>query len=315
VLYLIMAQGRFWLFTDFNVETEYDISETNIDLADAFWKSRSAIWSKGQLEMCPDTQRLHWQFMVAFDKKIRLGGVKVLLGDTVHAELSRSNAANDYVWKDESSKGRRWEWGSLPLKRNSRTDWQKVWDDAVRGDLSGISAQIKVCHYSSLRKISMDHMKAEGIEKKVNVYVGETGLGKSRRAWAEAGLDAYPKTPTTKFWDGYQGQSNVVIDEFTGQIEITHMLRWLDRYPVLVETKGSGTVLKAREIWITSNLLPSEWYQAAPQVQMDALMRRLNVTIFTDPWIPTETALTESQQSQCMELLVDQTQEECSSIC
>jgi len=264
-------QGKYWLLTDFNVETNYDTA------VDAFWTSKNICWSKGQLEMCPDTQRLHWQFCVCFNKKIRLGGVKTVLGDQVHAELSRSDAASDYVWKEESSQGRRWEFGKTPFKRNCKRDWDSIWDDAVRGDLTAIDAQIKVCHYNSLRKIAMDHMKGEAIEKEVNVFWGPTGVGKSRRAWEEATLDAYPKIPTTKFWDGYQGQGNVVIDEFTGQIEITHMLRWLDRYPVLVETKGSGTVLKANKIWITSNLPPSEWYPNAPAVQMDALMRRLNV--------------------------------------
>lgn len=279
-----MAQGKYWLITDFNVDNnDYDLYN------DVVWGAKGICWSKGQLEMCNTTQHLHWQFVVCFNKKVRLGGVKAVLGQTVHAELSRSSAANDYVCKDETSQGRRWEYGSLPLKRNSRTDWDSVWNDAVRGDLSSINAQIKVCHYNSLRKIAMDHMQAEGIEKKVNVFVGETKMGKSRKAWDEAGLDAYPKIPSTKFWDGYQGQLHVVIDEFTGQIDITHMLRWLDRYPVLVETKGSGTVLKAKEIWITSNHHPTDWYPTASKVQVDALLRRLDVTVFTSPWIPATT--------------------------
>lgn len=281
-----MNQGKFWLITDFNTDTQYDVSNVNTNLADSFWKSKNIVWSKGQLEMCATTQRLHWQFMVCFNKKVRLGGVKTVLGGKVHAELSRSPAANDYVCKEETFMGHRWEFGTLPLKRNSRTDWDRVWDDAVRGDLSAINAQIKVCHYSSLRKIAMDHMKPEGIEKKVHVFVGNTKMGKSRRAWEEAGIDAYPKIPTSKFWDGYQGQGNVVIDEFDGQIDITHMLRWLDRYPVLVETKGSGTVLKAKEIWITSNIHPIEWYPTKPVQQVDALIRRLNIMVFKSPWTP-----------------------------
>jgi len=129
-------------------------------------------------------------------------------------------------------------------------------------------------------------MQGEPVEKTVNVYWGDTGVGKSRRAWHEATFDAYPKAPTTKFWDGYQGQGNVVIDEFTGQIEISHLLRWLDRYPVLVETKGSGVPLKASKIWITSNLSPENWYSQAPLVQQDALMRRLNVFHMTESWTP-----------------------------
>lgn len=114
-------------------------------------------------------------------------------------------------------------------------------------------------------------------EKEVYVFWGPTGTGKSRRAWNEAGVDAYPKIPSTKFWDGYRGQEKVVIDEFTGEIGITHMLRWLDRYPVTIENKGGGCPLNASKIWITSNINPLEWYQNVPRSQVDALIRRMNI--------------------------------------
>lgn len=292
-----MAQGKYWLLTDYNTDIQYDISNTNEFAAHSFWTSKNIVYSKGQLEKAPSTGKLHWQFTVCYSKKVRPRTVKATLGDGIHAEVTSSEATLAYVWKDETSEGRRWEWGKMPFKRNSKVDWQLVKDKAKKGELDddAIPANVFVCHYASLKKIKMDYMVGEPVEKDVQVFVGETGMGKSRKAWAEAGFDAYPKIPTTKFWDGYQGQSNVVIDEFTGQVEITHMLRWLDRYPVLVETKGSGTVLKARKIWITSNLLPENWYSTAPKVQVDALMRRLNVTVFKKEWTPTETPIIATQ--------------------
>lgn len=120
------------------------------------------------------------------------------------------------------------------------------------------------------------------MERTVYVFWGDTGTGKSRRAWDEAGLSAYPKSPSTKFWDGYQDQKHVVIDEFRGDIGISHMLRWLDRYPVLVETKGSGIVLSASTIWITSNISPSNWYPTLDADTTAALLRRLTVTHFRE---------------------------------
>lgn len=125
----------------------------------------------------------------------------------------------------------------------------------------------------------MDNMKPEAKIKTTKVYWGPTRVGKSRKAWEEAGFDAYPKIPTIKFWDGYRPDEHkhVVIEEFTGTIDITHMLRWLDRYPVLVETKGSGCVLKCEKIWITSNIDPREWYPNATADQKAALMRRMEV--------------------------------------
>jgi hypothetical protein len=74
----------------------------------------------------------------------------------------------------------------------------------------------------------------------------------------------------------------VVIDEFRGGIDIAHLLRWLDRYPVRVEIKGSSMPLNADQIWITSNLDPRLWYADVDQMTVDALMRRLTITEFPE---------------------------------
>jgi len=112
------------------------------------------------------------------------------------------------------------------------------------------------------------------------VFWGVTGSGKSRRAWDEAGMEAYSKDPRSKFWEGYQLEENVVIDEFRGGIDISHLLRWLDRYPVRVEIKGSSKPLNAKKIWITSNLNPEFWFPEIDQETTQALMRRLTITEF-----------------------------------
>lgn len=116
------------------------------------------------------------------------------------------------------------------------------------------------------------------MERRCKVFWGPTGTGKSRLAWHEAGLEAYPKDPRTKWWDGYDGEQCVVIDEFRGDIDIAHLLRWLDRYKVIVEKKGGRAVLKATDFWITSNLHPNDWYKGVDQLTKDALARRIQIT-------------------------------------
>lgn len=83
------------------------------------------------------------------------------------------------------------------------------------------------------------------------------------------------------------------------------MLRWLDRYPVNIETKGSGTVLKARRVWITSNVDPRDWYkEKATEEQIAALLRRMSITYCPFPMytsgsrpddVISECSLTESE--------------------
>jgi len=235
----------------------------------------------GQLERGESTGYLHWQIMVAFKTKQSLNGVRATFGN-VHAELSRSSAATSYCQKKDSAiVGTQFEFGSKPFARNQKVEWESVWSSAQSGDLSKVPANVRVVNYRSLRAIASDYSRCIGMERECFVFWGKTGTGKSRRAWEEATMEAYCKDPRTKFWDGYQDQENVVVDEFRGGIDISHLLRWLDRYPVRVEIKGSSRPLRAKKIWITSNLSPVMWYPLIDEETLAALMRRLQVIEFT----------------------------------
>jgi len=239
-------------------------------------------WIRGQLER-GEGGFLHWQVAVAFPKNVRLAAVRRIFGPA-HAELTRSDAAIDYVWKDDTRvDGTQFELGERLLRRNAKRDWQEIWDAAKEGRVEDIDVAARVQHYRTIKQIATDHLVAPEMERTVNVFWGATGTGKSRRAWAEAGAAAYPKDPRTKFWCGYQGGANVVIDEFRGGIDIAHILRWFDRYPVLVEVKGGATVLRATTIWITSNISPDQWYPTLDAGTKAALLRRLTVTHFNGP--------------------------------
>jgi len=149
-----------------------------------------------------------------------------------------------------------------------------------------IPAFIRIRHYSTLRRIATDFTEPIAVVKVVHVYWGQTGSGKSRRAWAEAGMDAYPKDPITKWWCGYRDHRNVVIDEFRGDVSLSKVLRWFDRYPVLVEVKGGAVVLKAQEFWLTSNTDPKSWYPQHDQESRNALLRRFtNIVHFDNTFI------------------------------
>lgn len=236
------------------------------------------VYLRGQLEQGNSTGYLHWQLLASFASQQRLAAVKRIFGPNCHAEPSRSDAADQYVWKEETRiANTQFELGRKPFRRNNGEDWGRILEDAKRGKLDDIPPDVVIRHYRALRCISADYAEPTAIVKTVNVLWGPTGVGKSRRAWEQAGIDAYPKCPMSKFWDGYRGHPNVVIDEFRGGINISHVLRWFDRYPVLVDIKGSSTVLKATSIWVTSNLHPKDWYPDLDQPTVAALLRRLTI--------------------------------------
>jgi len=98
---------------------------------------------RGQLE-CGAGGYLHWQCLVSFPKKIRLGGVTRVFGP-VHAEPTRSEKADDYVWKEDTRvEGTQFELGIRKLKRNSGTDWEIVRKFAQEGKLQEIEPDIYI---------------------------------------------------------------------------------------------------------------------------------------------------------------------------
>jgi hypothetical protein len=173
-----------------------------------------------------------------------------------------------------------------PIKRNSKRDWDYVFTLAKKGEFDDIDKSILVTSYLNLKKIRSDYMiPSVRSDIEVNVYWGITGSGKSHRAFTEAGDCFYAKPSTNKWWDGYQGQPNVVIDEFDGSINVVHLLRWFDKWPCLVETKGGTVPLQASKFWITSNIAPGNWWADIKLSHLDALNRRItNEVEFKEPF-------------------------------
>lgn len=240
---------------------------------------------RGQLEEGESTGYLHWQILAYFARKCSLSHLRELFGPC-HFEPTRSKSAEDYVWKEATRiDGTQFEFGERPTKLNSRTDWDAIWDHALRRKILRIPANIRVRCYSTLRRIGEDYMETTGFQRHCYVLWGPTGTGKSHRAWDEAGMDAYSKDPRTKFWCGYRGQQNVVVDEFRGVIDIANILRWTDRYPVSVETKGGAVPLLAENFWFTSNLDPQFWWPELDQATYQAFLRRVVVEYLGERYV------------------------------
>lgn len=115
---------------------------------------------------------------------------------------------------------------------------------------------------------------------KVTVIWGAAGVGKTRRVYEEHGFeDVYSlscPSGNALWWDGYVGQSVLLIDDFYGWITYGLLLRVLDIYPLQLQIKGSSTYAMWDKVYITSNKAPELWYAKG---MTQALQRRLHEVI------------------------------------
>lgn len=76
----------------------------------------------------------------------------------------------------------------------------------------------------------------------------------------------------------------MLIDEFRGDIGISHLLKWCDKYKCSVENKGGGIPLAATRIIITSNLAPQDWWKDIDPATLEAFLRRVTVIHYQNPF-------------------------------
>jgi len=87
----------------------------------------------------------------------------------------------------------------------------------------------------------------------VFVLVGTAGSGKTRLVFQKCPSLWIAPDPSLKWFDGYGGEEDVLLDDYRGGADDAFLLRVLDRYPLTVPIKGGFVVWKPTRIFITSN--------------------------------------------------------------
>jgi len=116
-----------------------------------------AVYTCGQLERGAEGTA-HIQFFMNFKEPIRCAAIKKA-DNRLHIEVVKvNNGAHDYCMKEDTRVEGPYEYGTKPVQRNSKTDWEEVKQKAISGDLESIPADIYIKHYRTLKEIKKDHM-------------------------------------------------------------------------------------------------------------------------------------------------------------
>ena len=245
----LMSQSRNWCYTINNPTHEDELAMDALSKTCRYMVIGKETGNSGTL---------HAQGFVIFHSNMRLNAVSALL-PRAHLETTKGSweQAADYCKKE----GDFLEFGEPPITRKKRgQNEQQRWEDArtnaKKGKLDEIDADIYLRYYRTLKEIAKDHMEVPANLEDSGImlwYYGESGTGKSRKARDE-NAGAYLKM-CNKWWDGYQGEETVIIEDFDRKHDVLghHLKIWADRYAFLAETKGGAIAIRPKKIIVTSN--------------------------------------------------------------
>ena len=134
---------------------------------------------------------------------------------------------------------------------------------------------LEVNSYQAMRTAELLKKYVE-IQRNFKTYVywfyGPTGSGKSR--CAEMFPNAYWAMSTGKWWEGYDGQEVVIINDYRKDFCKFHeLLNLLDRYPYRVECKGGSRQFTSKTIVITTPLSPEETWENRTSEDLGQLLK------------------------------------------
>lgn len=248
-------------------------------------------------EICPETQRKHWQGYVYYYKEIsilqsqnRIGGGKH------HHKVSRAdllNANKEYIIGPYNKNGKvknfnedAVEFGTAPAQ-GRRNDVEELVSSVFAGTLScdtiAINDPMKYHQYGrtldKIEDLRMSKMYRTSMTEGIWIY-GPTGVGKSHFAFENFSVDTHYVVPDDNgWWDNYKQQDICIFNDFRGWLRYERMLELMDKYPTDVKRRGRPPLpFMSKLIIITSSLHPAKIYRNRDEEDgIEQLKRRCSI--------------------------------------
>lgn len=280
-----MSHASHWVFT-WNDEWA-DVTDDPVHL----WDASTMAYIVYQLERA-DTGQLHLQGFVSLIKKQRLSWLRKHISADAHFEISRGrpDQAAAYCKKEDTRVLGPWEYGAIPDARGKKSQTALAVESIQAGTpLADIAAEFPLAWVRSHRGLcslsaALSRPKAVWREVTAIVLWGPTRSGKTRMAMESRcadGRNPFAMPLSEGFWfDGYDGEDTLVIDDFYGQIKFSSMLRIIDGHYLQVPVKGGFTWSRWTKVFITSNTHPDDWWKGSrdsiPLASIEALYARFH---------------------------------------
>lgn len=265
---------RRFTFTWFNYEDKNEKEKLNCLITGKFGKINYIIYGK---EISPTTNKPHLQGYVEFvHPKLFKQLIKQISPTHIEIAKSKKEFNIEYCKKD----GNWTEFGNTPneSEQGKRSDLETIKYEIINNGKQVQQILDLITNPQQLR-FAEGLVKYAPQAKRNNVHVrwywGPSGSGKTKTAYEEF-PDAWISSGDFKFWNGYYGQKQIILDDLRhDDIKYNILLRILDGYPFTVNIKGTHTALMAETIIITSTKHPLDTFFELDE-DPTQLTRRIN---------------------------------------
>jgi len=226
------------------------------------------------------TPHLQGYMELGLGHRMRIGTLKDAIGlNNIHLESRKGKGwqAAEYCKKD----GDVFEKGEAPKKpkatQDSKARWRMVLDKSIEGDWKWLGENEPYLWLMNEKKIRSHYKCQRMVDRLDNEWIyGPTGTGKSRDA-RQRYPDAYIKDASTQWWDGYNGEEVVIIDDLDKyHVKMGYYLKiWADHYAFPAQIKGGQMMARPKKIIVTSNYKPEDIWQDDQTV--DPIKRRFKM--------------------------------------
>jgi hypothetical protein len=260
---------------------------------ESVWDPEYLVYMVGQKEKAPTTGTEHIHAYIVFKSKKRFSTVKnwakAKFPNEPDIEKCEGNEKQNkiYVTKPEDRIAGPWEFGKYDEFRGisgKRTDLIRIYNMIKAGknfkEIAESYPGDVIRYTSNIQNMIMSIQPTPPIQRDVRVMTlwGPTGVGKTHRILTTF-PDIYQVIPGRDPWGNYQGETEILFDEFQeNSWTIQQLNRFLDKWRCKLDSRYHDRYAMWTKVFICANSDPQYWYMGEKNgALIESLHRRLGL--------------------------------------